>query len=198
MVLALLAVIGGALNLPGLGTFTHWLEHTFESYGLVLHHGEFNIIVAVVSTLLALIAIGLAWVLYGRSPLTKGQTDPLIKFLGPIFTIWENKYLVDEFYQKVVLDPYRKISEVAADLIDWAFWHDWFHDTVIAGTFNLITRVTAVNIDLGIIDGVANGLANGTKALANNFKRLQTGFVRNYALSVFVGVIAILSYLLFK
>jgi len=27
---------------------------------------------------------------------------------------------------------------------------------------------------------------------------LQTGFVRNYALSVFVGVIAILSYLLFK
>jgi len=198
MVLALLAVIGGALNLPGLGTFTHWLEHTFESYGLALHHGEFNIIVAVVSTLLALTAIGLAWVLYGRSPLTKGQTDPLKKILGPIFTTWENKYLVDEFYQKVILDPYRKISEVAADLIDWTFWHDWFHDTVIAGTFNFITRVTAVNIDLGIIDGFANGLANGTKALANSLRRLQTGFVRNYALSVFVGVIAILSYLLFK
>jgi NADH-quinone oxidoreductase subunit L len=198
MVLALLAGIGGVLNLPGIGTFTHWLEHTYENFGLHLHHGEFSMIVAVVSTLLALVAIGLAWTQYGRAPLVKGQTDPLKRFLGPVFTILENKYFVDEFYQKVVLDPYRRISEISADIIDWAFWHDWFHDTVIAGTFKFTARLAAVQIDLGIIDGIANGLADGTKSLANSLRRLQTGFVRNYALSVFIGVVVILGYLLIK
>jgi NADH-quinone oxidoreductase subunit L len=198
MVLAFLALTGGVLNLPGISTFTHWLESTFESYGLALHHGEFNIIVAISSTVLALIAIGIAWTQYGLKPLTKGQADPLKRFLGPVFTAWENKYLVDEFYQKVILDSYRRVSEITADLIDWTFWHDWFHDTVIAGAFKFTARVTAIQIDLGIIDGIANGLADGTKSLANSLRRIQTGYVRNYALSVFLGVIVIIGYLLIK
>ena len=86
----------------------------------------------------------------------------------------------------------------SAEVIDWAFWDDWFHDTVIAGVFKFTARLAAVQIDLGIIDGVANGLASGTKSLANSLRRLQTGFVRNYALSVFVGVVLILGYLLIK
>jgi NADH-quinone oxidoreductase subunit L len=90
------------------------------------------------------------------------------------------------------------MSQFAADIIDWKFWHDWFHDTVIAGTFNLVTRVTASRIDLGIIDGFANSLADGTQTLAKSLRRLQTGFVRNYALSVFLGVVIILGYLILK
>ena len=83
-------------------------------------------------------------------------------------------------------------------MIDWKIWHDWFHDTVIAGTFKVITSITAINIDLGIIDGIANGLADGTKTLAKSLRRLQTGYVRNYALSVFLGVVIILSYLILR
>jgi NADH-quinone oxidoreductase subunit L len=198
MVLALLSILGGALNLPGVGTFTHWLELTFESYGLHLHHGEFSFLVAGVSTVLALGAIALSWVLYGRNPLTKGQPDPLRKMLGPVYKLWENKYWVDEIYQTIILNPYKVIAQITADLIDWEIWHDWLHDTVIAGTFKFVARITAVNIDLGIIDGIANGLAGGTKTLANSLRRLQTGYVRNYALSVFIGVVVIVGYLILK
>ena len=197
MILAALSVLGGGLNLPGVSTFTHWLDHTFETVGVQLHHGEFNLLVAGVSTLLALGAIGLSWLLYGREPLTKGQPDPLKRMLGFVYTGMENKWWVDEIYQALILNPYRAASQITAELIDWQIWHDWFHDTVIAGTFKLVTRVTAVNIDLGFIDGIANGLASGTKTLANGLRRLQTGFVRNYALSVFIGVVVILSYLIF-
>jgi len=198
MILGALSLVGGGLNLPGIGTFTHWLESTFHSYGLELHHGEFNFTVAILSTVLALVAIVLSWVLYGRNPLAKGQADPLKGMLGPLYTIWEKKYLVDEFYQVAILDPYRRLAQWTADIIDWKFWHDWFHDTVIAGTFKLTARITAVQIDLGIIDGIANGLADGTKKVANWLRRLQTGFVRNYALSVFLGVVIILSYLILR
>jgi NADH-quinone oxidoreductase subunit L len=198
MILAALSVLGGALNLPGVGTFTHWLEYTFEAYHLHLHHGEFNFVVAISSTVLALVAIGLAWKLYGQNPLKKGQADPLKRMLGPVYTAWENKYWVDEAYWAVILTPYQKISQILAELIDWDIWHNWFHDTVIAGNFKKLTNFTAISIDLGIIDGFANGLAAGTKSLSNSLRRLQTGFVRNYALSVFIGVVVILGYLIIK
>ena len=195
MALAGLSVLGGLLNLPWAHTFTHWLEHTYETFEVHLHPGVFNPVVAVLSTLLALLAIGLSWILYGRKPIAGGEADPLKGMLGPLYRIWENKYWVDEFYQAVILKPYKTIAKITAELIDWKIWHDWFHDTVIAGTFKWITRVGAVQIDLGIIDGIANGLGSGTKALANSLRRLQTGFVRNYALAVFIGVIMIVGYL---
>jgi len=198
MVLALLSALGGALNLPGVSTFTHWLEHTFESYGLHPDHGEFSFLVAGASTVLALVAIALSWVLYGRNPLTKGQPDPLKKMFGPLYTAWENKYWVDEIYQTLILNPYKAIAQITAELIDWDIWHNWLHDTVIAGTFKFVAQVTAIDIDLGIIDGIANGLASGTKSISNGLRRLQTGYVRNYALSVFVGVIVIVGYLILK
>ena len=57
IILALLSVFGGVLNLPGLHTLTAWLEHTIE----FIHPGEFNLTVAVSSTILALLAIFLSW-----------------------------------------------------------------------------------------------------------------------------------------
>ena len=84
--LAALSVLGGILNLPSVHSFTHWLEHTYETFHLHLHAGEFNLQVALISTGLALAAIFLAWILYGRKPLSKGQPDPLQKILGPIFS----------------------------------------------------------------------------------------------------------------
>ena len=199
MVLALLAVLGGALNLPTLHTFTGWLEHTIEN----LHEGEFNLLVALISTGLALAAIFFAWMFYSlryqelqRLPFAKRPDDPLRSWLGPLFTLWENKYKIDELYKLVILDPYVSLSQFLAQTIDGRFWHDWFHDVVIAGGFKAVTGVLAVQVDLGFIDGVANGLARLSQGIAARMSRLQTGFVRNYALATFLGVVIILGYLI--
>jgi len=198
MILAVLSIFGGALNLPGIGTFTHWLEHTFETAGVHLHHGEFNIVVAISSTVLALVAIYISWLLYGRNPLQKDQPDPLKRMLGIVYTGMENKWWVDEAYQYLILRPYQVVAKITAELIDWQIWHDWFHDTVIAGTFKRLTKFTAIRVDLGFIDAVANGLGKTTQSFADSLRRLQTGFVRNYALSVFLGVVVIIGYLILK
>jgi NADH-quinone oxidoreductase subunit L len=199
MVLAFLSIFGGALNLPEVHTFGHWIEYTYEKFHNVhLHIPEFSFLIATSSTVLALLAIVLSWFLYARKGgLQKDQPDPLKKILGPIFSGMEHKWWVDEFYQLIIIRPYQKVSEFLADVIDWKFWHDWFHDTVLANTFKWLTKVLAVQIDLGIIDGFANGLASVTKSSAGSLRRWQTGFVRNYALAVFVGVVIILGYLIF-
>ena len=194
MVLAALSVLGGALNLPGAHTFAHWLEHTIE-----VHAGEFVMSVALISTALALLAIFFSWLLYGRNPLKAGQPDPLKKPLGFLFTGMENKWFVDEGYWAVVVDRYVDVCEFLADYVDWRFWHDWFHDKVIAGTYNWLSNIALDRYaDQRGIDAFFNGLGTVTKNVSASMRRVQNGFVRSYALSVLLGVVLILGYLLLK
>ena len=197
MVLAVLSVLGGALNLPfeGFHNLGHWLEYT-------LHEVEtmpFAFGVAGISTVLALAAIALAWFLYGRTPLRTGETDPLKRRLGGLFTGAENKWYVDELYHAIIVTPFVKLSQFLADVIDWRFWHDWFHERVIAGTYNWLSYI-ALNryADQRGIDAFANGLAGVTQWLSVILRRVQNGFVRSYALSVLLGVVLIVGYLIFK
>jgi NADH-quinone oxidoreductase subunit L len=207
MVLAALSALGGALNLPGIHTLTLWLDHTIEAVEheaevapwLALSWGGFNPLVALLSLVLALAAIYISWLIYGRKPLDAGQKDPLKKPLGFFFTGMENKWFVDEIYAAVILKPYAAISRFLADVIDWRFWHDWFHEKVIAGTYNFLSKtVLDLRVDQQFIDAIANGLGNLTRRASAGLRRLQNGFVRSYALAVLFGVVIILGYLLLK
>jgi NADH-quinone oxidoreductase subunit L len=197
MILAALSLLGGALNLPfeGFHNLTHWLGHTLgEVEALDLNWG-----VAGISTLLALAAIALSWFIYGRNPLKAGQPDPLKRPLGFLFTGMEHKWFVDEGYWAVFVDRYVDISRFLADVIDWRFWHDWFHEKVIAGTYNWIANIGLNRYaDQRGIDAFANWLASATKGISGGLRRIQNGFVRSYALSVLLGVVIILGYLLLK
>jgi NADH:ubiquinone oxidoreductase subunit 5 (subunit L)/multisubunit Na+/H+ antiporter MnhA subunit len=156
MILAGLSVVGGVLNLPSLHTFTHWLEHTFEPFDVHLHAAEFNPRVALISTLLALGAIALAWLLYGRKPLQKGEEDPLSILLGPVFTGMNRKWYVDEIYEFLFINRYIDLARFLSQKLDWDFWHDWFHDSILVAGFNKMARFLADPVDLGLIDGIAH------------------------------------------
>jgi NADH-quinone oxidoreductase subunit L len=213
------------LNLPFIHTFTKWLEHTIplveEAVGEAAAAGGeaaaeaaaspwymiggLNLIVALVSTGLALLAIAAAWYMYTRRyealkalPAAKRPDDPLRSVLGPVFTGMEHKWWVDELYGLIIVTPYVTIARFLAEVVDWQFWHDFFHDTIIVGGYRGLAWLLSKPFDLGVIDGFANGLADGMQELAAQMRRLQTGFVRNYALSVFVGVVLILSYLVYQ
>jgi NADH-quinone oxidoreductase subunit L len=173
VVLAFLSLTGGILNLPlgghetpGAHLLTGWLSKTTDGIAA----GEFNLGVALLSTALALTAILLAWLLYTRQGSAKASaTDPLRRLLGPIFTVLEHKWWVDEFYQTILLKPFHIISDCLA--------HPF---------------------DQGTIDGMVNGIAAGAKSLAGWLRKAQTGYVRNYALAIVAGFTIILAYLLIR
>lgn len=196
MVLAALSVLGGGLNLPfeGFHNLTTWLGHTLGE----VEAEPLNLVVAGISTLLALAAIGLSWLIYGRKPLEAGQPDPLKKPLGLLFTGMENKWFVDEIYGFLFVDRYVDLARFLAEKVDWDFWHNWVHDSLIARGFVGLTRFLADPVDLGLIDRVSYWLSDLIKASSESLRRLQNGFVRSYALSVLIGVVAILGYLLLK
>lgn len=194
VVLAILSVLGGGLNLPGVHTLTEWLEHTIEH----IHAGEFNLMVAGISTVLAVVAIVVAWAIYGRRPLKEGQADPLRRILGPVFVGMHNKWWVDELYGFLIIRPYVALAGFLAEVVDWQFWHDWFHDSVLGRAFRGGTRWLNEGFDMPVIDGIVNGVGKATQAAASKLRVLQTGYVRNYALSVVVGVVLVLTYFLIR
>lgn len=196
IILAVLSALGGFINLPfkGFHQFGYWLEHTLGA----IEFPPFNFGVASLSTVLALAAIALSWFLYQRKPLEGGSPDPLAKPLGLAFVGMENKWFIDEAYQFVIIHPYKRLSEFLAQTVDWDFWHEWFHNSVIVKGFVGLSRFLADPVDLGFIDRISYRLSDTIRASAENLRKLQNGFARSYALSVVLGVVAILGYLLLK
>jgi NADH-quinone oxidoreductase subunit L len=193
--LATLSVLGGLLNLPFPGThnLAEWLHHSVENAhvpeGLSLNWG-----LAGLATLSAVIAIGLAWLLYGRSPLQEGERDPLTN-AGPLFTFLNRKWYWDEVYNALIVQPYIKAARFLADVVDWRFWHDWFHDTIIADSFKTFAFIFNKGVDERVIDAAVGTVAELVGGTSEGMRRVQTGYVRNYALAVALGVVVILAFL---
>jgi NADH-quinone oxidoreductase subunit L len=81
-----------------------------------------------------------------------------------------NKYYVDEVYDAAIVRPMRITSQEA-------LWRGF---------------------DIGVIDGAVNGMGAIVSGGAWMLRRLQTGSVRAYAGSLFLGVILILGYYLWR
>jgi NADH-quinone oxidoreductase subunit L len=72
---------------------------------------------------------------------------------------------------------------------------DAFNELVFMRTGQYLTRVL-VYFDLKGVDGAVNGLAAGLGGSSGRLRRLQTGFVRSYALSMFGGATLLIAALL--
>jgi NADH-quinone oxidoreductase subunit L len=55
----------------------------------------------------------------------------------------------------------------------------------------------AVEAEQGLLAGVM-GIANGIQAWAEDLAPIETGYVRRYALSIMVGVVALLAFYLIR
>jgi NADH-quinone oxidoreductase subunit L len=158
-VLAFFAAIAGLINITG--AFTHWLEPEELFAGL-------NLTVAGSSIVVALLGIGLGYLIYRPRELPEGVDDPLRtpSAVGWVFTnVLNPKYWVDEIY-----------------------------GFLFVNTFKAGATALANPIDLGIIDGTVNGLARLVNWFSSKLRQIQTGYVRNYALSVLFGVVVIAAY----
>ncbi|MDQ6797732.1 MAG: NADH-quinone oxidoreductase subunit L, partial [Actinomycetota bacterium] len=74
----------------------------------------------------------------------------------------------------------------------------WFLDdglaATVSGPLNGAAVGLAYGVDAEVVDGGINGLAHLTTATGRQLRRLQTGYVRNYALAFGVGIAAVLCY----
>ena len=76
--------------------------------------------------------------------------------------------------------------------------HGWYLDEALAATVSGPieggAEVLAYDVDAKGIDGLVNGVASAATRGGQVLRRLQTGYVRNYALGIGVGTIIVLFY----
>jgi NADH-quinone oxidoreductase subunit L len=75
------------------------------------------------------------------------------------------------------------------------YWDD-LYDTVIGRPGQVLARFAATVVDGRIIDGAVNGAASVVRRSASGVRRLQTGYVRNYALGIALGLAAVIAFLI--
>jgi NADH-quinone oxidoreductase subunit L len=107
IVLAVLSAIGGFLGLPAL------LHH---HQGV---HVEFNKLIAVISSAVAIGGLGLAWKLYGSGT----NEDPLITRFRPVAQVLTNKYYIDDLYAWINNNVQQRIAILSF----------WFEKVIIMG-----------------------------------------------------------------
>ena len=120
-----------------------------------------------ITPILVLISIPISFYLYILKPKIledfKNTNMPLYNFLL-------NKWYVDEFYEKVFVNPAKKIGSF--------FWKKG---------------------DVGIIDRFGpDGISKLVKIISNKTARLQTGFIYDYAFVMLLGLSILLTYLILK
>ncbi|MGQ9612018.1 NADH-quinone oxidoreductase subunit L [Chloroflexus sp.] len=115
IVLAVGAVIGGAMNLPVLHWLTDWLEP-------VLHEeaGEFNLWLALIATLGAVGMGYLGWWIYttNAAKIKIGGKDPAYRYSGDIWEGMEEAWYLDRFYRRTVVAGFERLADFLARIFD--------------------------------------------------------------------------------
>jgi len=194
--LAILSIVGGGINLPWSHVLGSWLEHTHHFF----HGIDFNLTVALTSTALAVASIFVGYIVYYRRPLESSTApDPLSSVLGPSLKFFYNKWYIDELYDATFVRLYEWKARFLAFQVDWDFWHDFVHDQIILKSFKNAAGALSGPVDRLGINKFFDGLAYSVQNIAVNVLRpLQTGYVRNYALGVMLGVVMVLGIMLIR
>jgi NADH-quinone oxidoreductase subunit L len=90
----------------------------------------------------------------------------LARRFSPLYDLLLHKYYVDELYDAAIVRPIRALSEQG-------LWR---------------------GVDVRLLDGAVNATGAIVAGSAETLRRLQTGSVRAYAGSIFLGVVMILGY----
>jgi NADH-quinone oxidoreductase subunit L len=188
-ILAGLAVVAGFANFPFGGEsiklrFEHYVEPV-AGYFPEIPHPEFTGWIAVVSTLAALLAIGVAYAYWFQGRFHGATERSRVARAGQ--TLLVNKYYFDHLYSDVIAGGVKGPVARAAY---------WFNQNVLDGVVNGVAAVanrtaqlTYDYIDQGLVDGTVNGSGYASESFGQALRRLQTGRVQQYGALLFGGAV---------
>jgi NADH-quinone oxidoreductase subunit L len=162
VVLAIGSVAAGWLAFGG--RFEHFL-HLPAHEATAEPSNRLETALMIVSSVVALAGIGIAWFLFVRS---RDAASRIAERFAGISRLLAHKYYVDEIYDALIVQPLRILSEEG--LWKW--------------------------LDVRVVDGAVNGAGVLVARAAAVMRRAQTGSVRAYAASLFLGLVLILGYYL--
>jgi NADH-quinone oxidoreductase subunit L len=181
MLLAVLSVVGGWIGIPkvisgwfGGGDWNmlhHWLAPAVAGageHGEVAHAAAEHVSGGTESVLVVVAVLIASFGILLALTIYRSTELPerLMRATGPLYRTVRNLYWVDELYEALILKPFYALSHGFREF------------------------------DRRVVDGLVNLSGIVAELTGQVIKLFQTGFVRNYALTFLLGVVAILFYLI--
>ena len=167
--------IGFIINPPFklFGIDKHWLVENLQ-HGVVSLHTDFNLSLAVVSSIIAISGILLAASMYVKIPVLNANS-PLIspksvsKIFRPLNILFTKKYYFDELYEDLIVSSifYKKIAKFLS----------WF--------------------DQNIIDVFVNSIGWSARNIGIPIKQIHNGQIQMYATITSLGILLITFFIVF-
>ena len=180
IVLAVLSVCAGWVAIP-------WLDHGYSmfAYHEEPEHTHAHYSIMLISTLVALSGIGLAYMMYIKKSISPQALGARFKSL---YTLLYNKWYFDEIYDAAIIKPTLAFTNLLwsfdGGIIDWVV--NFF------GKFTLWLSVVKNWIDVHIVDGAVNGLGYTIWATGALLRQFQTGKVQMYGFFIIFGIVLML------
>ena len=165
-VLAVLSFIGGWVGIPIISG-----ANIFDGFlapvfgGAGEAHHEVLFELAMMVVSLAIAGLGI-YLAYNLFVLNIKGGAGYVERLPGLYRLLFNKYYIDEIYNSLIIQPIRRVS--------LRLWRDF---------------------DDGMVDASVNGAGGFVTLVGDAVRKLQTGYVKSYAVMMLVGVFAILLYL---
>ncbi len=178
IVLAVGSVLAGYVGVPhalgGHNQIHGFLEPSFQVVGAPHYEAAYTDAEIATERILIGVSIGIALAGIGIAAFfwlrRRDAAEAMRRRFSGAHGLLLNKYYVDELYDAAIVQPVKMFSTTA-------LWR---------------------GIDTGVIDAAVNGVGQGVSASSNVLRRVQTGSVRTYAASLFLGVVLVVGYYLFR
>jgi NADH-quinone oxidoreductase subunit L len=176
MILAGLSVVAGFIGIPiieGANLLRAYLEPVFTRYPLppdAFGHALHRPGLELVMLLISL-ALSIGGILSALYMYLSDTTLPerLSRQFHGVYRLLLAKYYVDEVYDRLVVEPIKRAAA-------------WLWEQV----------------DMRLVDGAVNQAGAFVRRDSAWLSRVQSGFVRNYALSIFLGAVVVIGYLMIR
>jgi len=189
-VLALLAIVGGYAGLPHVLGGRNWFAAFLRSSTGISDHplaASAEIMLMLFSAGVSLAGIWAAYVVYVKK---EGlPAERLAARFKAVYRLVSRKYFIDEIYDRVAVRGTLALGRLSA----------WFDARIIDGLVDgsgwLVRKFSSASMafDEAVVDGAVNGIGRAHRAVSRGLRRLQTGYVYNYALAIVIGLVILVS-----
>jgi NADH-quinone oxidoreductase subunit L len=173
IVLALGSIVAGYVGLPhvlgGSDWFARFLEPSFSGVAIGEAAEAADLELVLMAVSVVVAVSGIGIAFYFFLKHRAAADGVAARFAG-FYRLLQHKYYVDEIYDATIVQPIRIVSQ--------------------EGLWKIV--------DVRVIDGTVNLVGRVVEGSSQELRRTQTGSVRAYAASLFLGVVLILGYYLWR
>jgi NADH-quinone oxidoreductase subunit L len=168
MALALLSVVGGFVGFPIIEGANKFREFLSPAITPLVHEAHYPAWFEITMMCFSMAVAGAGIFVAYKMYIQKPELPTVIAEKFPVaYDLVANKYYVDELYDATVVNPIKTGSDF--------LW---------------------LGVDDKVVDGAVNGSAGTIAWLSAHLRKLETGFVQNYALAILLGAVLIAGYLI--